>query len=173
MDPEKTPIAYSEEKSAMGHPSMGQAPAPPPYQDHPQAQPGLGSPQGYCYQQYVGGYGQQAPYVVGQQYQAHPGAVTIQPTVYVTASPLANPVNDYLCYSIFTMICCCMPLGIAALIYSLSARDANFSGNLAVAERSSRTARMLNHIGLGIGLGVIILSIVYIVVVAGVIASHN
>uniref|UniRef100_A0A665TMZ6 Uncharacterized protein n=1 Tax=Echeneis naucrates TaxID=173247 RepID=A0A665TMZ6_ECHNA len=35
-------------------------------------------------------------------------------------SPLAEPVNDYLCYSIFTMVCCCLPLGIAALIYSIS-----------------------------------------------------
>uniref|UniRef100_A0A3Q3W9T5 Uncharacterized protein n=1 Tax=Mola mola TaxID=94237 RepID=A0A3Q3W9T5_MOLML len=34
--------------------------------------------------------------------------------------PLVNPVNDYMCYSIFTMLCCCLPLGIAALIYSIS-----------------------------------------------------
>uniref|UniRef100_A0A3B3VU05 Uncharacterized protein n=1 Tax=Poecilia latipinna TaxID=48699 RepID=A0A3B3VU05_9TELE len=47
-------------------------------------------------------------------------AFKMQPTVYVTQGPLTNPVNDYMGYSIFTMLCCCLPLGIAALIYSIS-----------------------------------------------------
>uniref|UniRef100_A0A8C6KSZ4 Uncharacterized protein n=1 Tax=Nothobranchius furzeri TaxID=105023 RepID=A0A8C6KSZ4_NOTFU len=37
-----------------------------------------------------------------------------------TPWPLAIPVNDYLGFSIFTLLCCCLPLGIAALIYSIS-----------------------------------------------------
>lgn len=69
--------------------------------------------------QYGGAYGQQ-PYAAGQQYPGQPATVTVQPAVYVTQGPLANPVNDYLGYSIFTMLCCCLPLGIAALIYSIS-----------------------------------------------------
>lgn len=68
--------------------------------------------------QYGGAYGQ--PYAVGPQYPGQPATVTVQPAVYVTQGPLANPVNDYLGYSIFTMLCCCLPLGIAALIYSIS-----------------------------------------------------
>uniref|UniRef100_A0A8B9KRJ1 Uncharacterized protein n=1 Tax=Astyanax mexicanus TaxID=7994 RepID=A0A8B9KRJ1_ASTMX len=31
-----------------------------------------------------------------------------------------QPLPDYLGYSIFTMLCCCLPLGIAALIYSIN-----------------------------------------------------
>lgn len=69
--------------------------------------------------QYGGAYGQQA-YAMGQQYPAQPATVTVQPAVYVTQGPLANPVKDYFGYSIFTMLCCCLPLGIAALIYSIS-----------------------------------------------------
>ncbi|KAL0171402.1 hypothetical protein M9458_031713, partial [Cirrhinus mrigala] len=30
------------------------------------------------------------------------------------------PVTEYTWYSIFTMLCCCFPLGTAALVYSLS-----------------------------------------------------
>ncbi|KAL0171408.1 hypothetical protein M9458_031719, partial [Cirrhinus mrigala] len=45
--------------------------------------------------------------------------VTTQPTNEVFI-PLANPLPDYLCYSIFTMLCCCIPLGTAALVYSLT-----------------------------------------------------
>ncbi|XP_078109647.1 uncharacterized protein LOC144519966 [Sander vitreus] len=174
MDPSKSgapPAGWSDEKASMGH-----AP-PPPYQDNTypgNPQPGLAYPpqqQGYAPpSQYGGaGYGQQ-PYQ-GQQYpgQQYPGqqpTVTVQPTVYVTRAPLLNPVNDYLCYSIFTMLCCCFPLGIAALIYSISTRESNHIGDQLGAERSSRMARILNHVALALGFGILILSIVYIAVVS-------
>ncbi|KAK5862670.1 hypothetical protein PBY51_018040 [Eleginops maclovinus] len=131
----------------QGHPQPGQG-----YPPHPQ---GYGSPP-----QYGGAVGQQ-PYPMGQQ-----ATVTVQPTVYVTQVPLAYPINDYLCYSIFTMLCCCLPLGIAALIYSISTREANHVGNRQGAERSSRIARILNHVGLGIGIGLVVLYIVYAMVLA-------
>lgn len=179
MDPEKSasapPSGGVDAKS-----SMGQA-APPPYQDGaytgypqpgqgypPQAQPGYGAPM-----QYGGaGYGQQ-PYAMGQQYPGQqypgqPGPVTVQPTVYVTQGPLANPVNDYLCYSIFITLFCCLPLGIAGLVYSISTREANRRGDQLMAERASSTAKILNHVGLGLGIGVIIFAIVYVVVVLSV-----
>ncbi|XP_028325472.1 proline-rich transmembrane protein 1-like [Gouania willdenowi] len=172
MDPTKSvatappgPETWSNEKNPGGQS------APPPYQDNPypgQPQPGPGyPPQGYGYpQQYGAGAYLQQPHPGGvQPYPGGPqpygAAVTVQPTVYVTQGPLANPVNDYLGYSIFTMLCCCLPLGIAALVYSISAREANNMGNQAAAERSSRTARTLNHVALGIGIGFIILWIVY------------
>jgi len=59
------------------------------------------------------------PYPVGQPY-GPPGTVVVQPTVFVTRTALTQPASDYLGYSIFTMLCCCLPLGIAALIYSVS-----------------------------------------------------
>uniref|UniRef100_UPI0037E93DA3 proline rich transmembrane protein 1B isoform X2 n=1 Tax=Semicossyphus pulcher TaxID=241346 RepID=UPI0037E93DA3 len=167
MDPNKSasapPTDWSGEKS-----SMGQA-APPPYHDnpspwYPQSGPGYPPQQqgfGAPPQQFGGpGYGQQ-PYPGGQQ-----ATVIVQPTQYVVPVPLEHPVNDYLCYSIFTLMCCCLPLGVAALIYSISAREANSVGDRAKAERSSKTARTLNHVGLGIGLGFMVLYIVYIAVMA-------
>ncbi|XP_041649947.1 synapse differentiation-inducing gene protein 1-like isoform X2 [Cheilinus undulatus] len=165
MDPAKSatapPSDWSGEKSTMGQP------APPPYQDsphpyqqqlgYPPQQPGY-PPQGFgAPPQQYGGYGQPFP---GQQ------TVTVQPAQYVTQPQPEHPINDYLCYSIFNMLCCCLPLGVAALIYSISAREANHVGDWMAAERSSRTARTLNHIGLGIGIGVIVLCIIYGVVVA-------
>ncbi|XP_068999410.1 proline-rich transmembrane protein 1 [Embiotoca jacksoni] len=171
MDPNKSasapPLGWADQKS-----SAGQAP-PPPYQDNPcpgLPQPGLAYPpqqQGFGYppQYPAAGYEQQS-YSTGQQYPTHLGPITVQPTVYVTRGPLANPVNDYLGYSIFTMMCCCLPLGIAALIYSISAREANHVGDQMTAERSSRTARTLNHVALGLGIGGVILTIVYIAVVS-------
>ncbi|XP_077578024.1 proline-rich transmembrane protein 1-like [Stigmatopora nigra] len=174
MEPTAPQKEWTNEKS-----SMGQAP-PPAYQDNPQPgyplpgpvypQPVPGAyppyPQESLYPPPYGGaaYGQQQ-YTVGQQYPPQPGAVTVQPTVFMTRGPLENPVKDYLCYSICTLLCCCLPLGIAALIYSINTREANYSGDQLSAERCSRTARTLNHVSLGLGIGTYMIVIAYLVVV--------
>ncbi|XP_026083987.1 synapse differentiation-inducing gene protein 1-like [Carassius auratus] len=84
----------------------------------------------------------------------YPGqsGVTVQPPVFVTTAPLASLVPDYLGYSIFTFLFCCFPLGIAALVFSSSTRDAIYSGQQELAKRNSKMALMLNNINLGIGL---------------------
>lgn len=46
----------------------------------------------------------------------------------------------------------------------VQAREANHTGDQYSADRSSRMARTLNHVGLGLGIGFLILSIVYVVV---------
>ncbi|XP_061675120.1 proline-rich transmembrane protein 1-like isoform X2 [Syngnathoides biaculeatus] len=175
MDPSAPPKEWPDEKS-----SMAQAP-PPPYQDnqnlgYPQPGPGYPQPGPGFYSRaqesvYPPPYGGQQQYTAGQQYPPQAGMVTIQPTVLVTRAPLETPVNDYMCYSIFTMLCCCLPLGIAALIYSINAREANHSGDQLTAERSSRTARTLNHVALGLGIGGVVLVIVYVVVLVSIV-SH-
>ncbi|XP_056458223.1 synapse differentiation-inducing gene protein 1-like isoform X2 [Gadus chalcogrammus] len=191
MDPNKAASAPEAgwnpgEKNAQG------MSAPPPYQDHPQyanagypPQPGPGypaqypgysaAPQGYSAAPQGYGpppqnaYGQQPyPMSPGQQYPAQPGSVVVQPTVFVHRAPLTQPVNDYLGYSIFTMLCCCLPLGVAALIYSISTRDANMAGDQITAERKSNTARTLNHVALGIGLTFLVLYIIGVIVVLAI-----
>ncbi len=100
---------------------------PPPYYPNaeyqiPRVNP---NPSGYHNQPYGAPGGPQAPYAQ----QSYPGmsaypqvayvgqtAVTIQSTVSV--APIAMAAPDYLGYSIFTLLCCCFPLGIAAVIYS-------------------------------------------------------
>uniref|UniRef100_A0A8C1W260 Si:dkey-33i11.9 n=1 Tax=Cyprinus carpio TaxID=7962 RepID=A0A8C1W260_CYPCA len=112
-------------------------PGPPPYQDHlRQPPPGnFQSTSGYQAQQYgaSGPYGQ-GPYPGHAAVTVQPAVygpyaqgpysgqtvVAVQPAVFVTATPLANPAPDYMGYSIFTMLCCCFPLGIVALVYSCS-----------------------------------------------------
>ncbi|RXN20637.1 cytoplasmic aconitate hydratase [Labeo rohita] len=149
MDPSQSfnhpPEAYnSSEKTVMLQPV-----APPPaYQHNP-----AGYPPSFPSQSVP-----QGPYP-GQS------VVAVQPAVFVTAAPLANPVPDYLGYSIFTMLCCCLPLGIAALVFSCSTRDANYSGRRELAERNSKTARTLNHVGVGVGLISLVAFIIYYVMV--------
>ncbi|XP_017564174.2 synapse differentiation-inducing gene protein 1-like [Pygocentrus nattereri] len=137
---EKQPTSYSDNS-----PGYNPAPGYPNQTGYPHGQP----------------YG--APYQ-GQAQGPYPGqpAVTVQPTIYMAAAPLAQPLPDYLGYSIFTLLCCCLPLGVAALVFSMKTRDANTSGNRPVAERNSRTAFILNNTALGIG---IVFTIVYIVLI--------
>ncbi|XDV40811.1 hypothetical protein PO909_009813 [Leuciscus waleckii] len=147
MDPSNQPQSAwnSSEKSGMLQPT----PPPPEYHDNP-----AGYPPSFPSQPVPQGPYAQGPYP-GQS------VVAVQRTVFVTAAPQANPVPDYLCYSIFTMLCCCLPLGFAALVYSWSARDANISGQQALAEKNSKMARILNHVAVAIGLVVTVFVIVY------------
>ncbi|XP_077070816.1 synapse differentiation-inducing gene protein 1-like [Siphateles boraxobius] len=151
MDPSNQPQGAwnSSEKSGMLQPT----PPPPAYQDIP-----AGYPPSFPSQPVP-----QGPYAQGP----YPGQsmVSVQPAVLVTAAPLANPEPDYLCYSIFTMLCCCLPLGFAALVFSCSTRDANYSGQQALAKKNSKMARTLNHVGVAIGLVLTVSVIVYQVVV--------
>lgn len=111
MDP-----IYSNEKSEKSD-------NPPAYQANMGYPPAQGAaPQGVYPP--VQGYGA-TPY--GAQPYSGQAGVTVQPTVFVTPAIQVNPIPDYLGYSIFTMLCCCLPLGIAALIYSInvSSNDAH------------------------------------------------
>uniref|UniRef100_A0A674IHY9 Uncharacterized protein n=1 Tax=Terrapene triunguis TaxID=2587831 RepID=A0A674IHY9_9SAUR len=74
-------------------------------------------------------------------------------------------VPTYLALSIFNLLCCCLPLGIAALIFSLRVENAAGTGDMERASQASRTARMLNIIGIVVG--VIFLIIIIVVVVVG------
>ncbi|XP_026083395.1 synapse differentiation-inducing gene protein 1-like [Carassius auratus] len=136
MDPSQSfsqpPGAWdSSEKSAMLHPS-----APPPADQDSAGYPPSSGP-----------YSGEA-------------VVAVQPAVFEIATPLASSLPDYLGYSIFTMLCCCFPLGIAALIFSCSTRNANFSGQRELAEKNSKMTLILNHASLGVGLVFIVLLII-------------
>ncbi|XP_074837116.1 dispanin subfamily A member 2b-like [Carettochelys insculpta] len=134
-----TPYGASPPLSPAGgkfpHASYGAMPGVPPY------------PQG-SYPPYSGDPNQ--------------GPILYAPQQVVLVSPPAAHENDYLGYSIFTLLCCCLPLGIVALVYSIQTRDANRAGNVAQAQQSSRMARIFNHTALGLG---IVITIVWIAVV--------
>ncbi|KAI7806729.1 putative dispanin subfamily A member 2b-like [Triplophysa rosa] len=126
--------------------------------------PSKSSPPQYAPQQYAQG----GQLISQAQYSqvSYPGQVpvTVQPMVYVSPTPLARPMPDYMCYSIFTLLCCCLPLGIAALVNSVTTRTANMSGQHQLAEKSSRKARNYNHAALIIGIIILVLYLVYIFV---------
>ncbi|KAK7882558.1 hypothetical protein WMY93_028732 [Mugilogobius chulae] len=78
-------------------------------------------------------------------------------------------VPSYLGWSIFNTLCCCLPLGIAAIVCSCRAQNANAAGDQANAQDASRTAKILNVVGLVCG---IILLIIFIALKASGASGH-
>ncbi|KAJ1132440.1 hypothetical protein NDU88_010753 [Pleurodeles waltl] len=87
--------------------------------------------------------------------------VTTQPMMTVPGSQVYE--KDYMGFSIFTLLFCCLPLGIAALIYSCSTQSANERGDTVRAKENSRMARMLNNWALGIGIIFTIAWVAYVI----------
>ncbi|XP_033015090.1 synapse differentiation-inducing gene protein 1-like [Lacerta agilis] len=87
---------------------------------------------------------------------------TPQSIFIIPPQPTNEP--EHLNYSIFTMLCCFPPLGIAALIFSIKTRDANFAGNGTAARQHSRTSLFLSHLAVGMGLVLITLYIILTVI---------
>ncbi|KAI5608351.1 dispanin subfamily A member 2b-like, partial [Silurus asotus] len=66
----------------------------------------------------------------------------------------------YLAWSIFNTICCCLPLGIIAIVFSCRTDTANTIGDATRANAHSQTAKKLNIAALVIGILLIIIVIV-------------
>ncbi|KTF85946.1 hypothetical protein cypCar_00043600 [Cyprinus carpio] len=159
-----------DEQDHLEKSRMGQSVQPPYYPSAGYQIPRVNPiSSGYPNQPYGAPVGPQGPYVQ----QSYPGravypqaaydgqtGVTVQPAVFMAPVLMAAP--DYLGYSIFTMLCCCLPLGIAAIVYSCYTRDANLSGERELAMSNSRKAFILNNMALGIGLTITAVSLILI-----------
>ncbi|XP_042296666.1 transmembrane protein 91-like [Sceloporus undulatus] len=85
-----------------------------------------------------------------------------QQAIFITpVEPTKEP--DSLIYSIFTLICCFFPLGVAALIFSIKTQEANRNGNVTSAQKNSRLARLMAHTSLGIG---VLFWVLFIIILA-------
>ncbi|MEQ2159976.1 hypothetical protein GOODEAATRI_028779 [Goodea atripinnis] len=98
---------------------------------------------------------------MGQGRPVEPGIFTVQPAVQNQQE--GHNVNDYLCYSIFTMLFCCLPLGIVALVSSILVRDS--TGSREEAKRRSRRALILNNVAVAFGIVIYVTVITVLVIV--------
>ncbi|XP_044124289.1 trafficking regulator of GLUT4 1-like [Bufo gargarizans] len=69
--------------------------------------------------------------------------------------------KDYLCWSILNCLCCCWPIGIAAIIFSCKTRSDIDAHNHDSAARNSRTTFNLNVSALVIGIIIEVIFAVY------------
>lgn len=69
----------------------------------------------------------------------------------------AGPIPNYLVQSILVTLCCCLPLGIVAIVFAAQVNSKLAAGDIAGAMDASQKAKLFCWIGFGIGIVVTIL----------------
>ena len=84
-----------------------------------------------------------------------------------------QPPPNYLVWAILVTLFCCLPGGIASIIFATQVNNKFAAGDIAGAEAASKNAKMWAMISAGIGILVWIIALVYWIVVIGLVASQN
>lgn len=113
---------------------------------------------------YDPGYGQQ------QQANTVVVAATAQAPQTIVHSMTKPP--NYIALSLINLLCCCWPLGIVGLIYSLKVDSEFAAGRYEEARQASDSARNINYVGIGIGTFLII-GYIIVIIVANVAAASS
>ncbi|XP_065890293.1 cell death-inducing p53-target protein 1 homolog [Dysidea avara] len=152
---------YPPQPSGQPYPPQAYPPEQPyPTQQYAQQQP-------YPTQQYAQppAYGADPQAYPQQQSSSNVAVVAYrQPTVAHHAVVTGAKPPNYIALSLINLLCCCWPLGIVGLVYSLKVDSEFNAGRLSEAQRASETARTVNYIGIGLGTVLIILYVVIIIV---------
>ena len=70
-------------------------------------------------------------------------------------------IPNYLWQSIVVTLCCCLPLGIVSIIFAAQVNSKLAQGDIAGAREASQKAKMFALIGFGVGIVVIVLSMIF------------
>jgi hypothetical protein len=86
------------------------------------------------------------------------------PSSYGTVPPSSAAgaqIPNYLWQSIVVTLCCCLPLGIVSIIFAAQVNSKLAQGDIAGARDASQKAKMFALIGFGVGLVLIVLSMIF------------
>ena len=90
------------------------------------------------------------------------------------APPAGGPapsIPNYLVPAILVTVFCCLPGGIAAIVYAAQVNGKIAAGDIAGAQDSSKKAKMWSLISAGVGLAGVVLYVIFMVIVAA--AAHH
>ena len=93
-----------------------------------------------------------------------PGASPAPLPVQGVVLPPGATVPNYLVFAILATVFCCLPTGIAAIVYAAQVNGKLQVGDLAGAQAASKNAKLWCLISLGLGLGLILLYAVLMMV---------
>lgn len=96
------------------------------------------------------------------------GAVPVTPAPATIGAVPAEKIPNYLVQSILVTLCCCLPGGIAAIIFAAQVNSKQAAGDIAGALESSRKAKKWCWISFGVGLAInVIVAIIQIIAAMG------
>ncbi|XP_077994830.1 uncharacterized protein LOC144448453 [Glandiceps talaboti] len=119
----------------------------------------------------------------GQVYSQHPTTAppnypqhfTSNTTVIAPNTPsivrIQHVPDDSIGLAIFTTLCCFWPVGIFAILRARDVHKLAYQGDMVGSQAAARSARQLSFIALGIGIGLIVLSILIPVILATVVSA--
>jgi hypothetical protein len=82
-----------------------------------------------------------------------------RPASFGGTPPPTGQIPNYLIQSILVTLCCCLPLGVVAIIFAAQVNQKLAAGDYAGAQEASNKAKMFCWIGFGIGLALIAISL--------------
>jgi hypothetical protein len=88
-------------------------------------------------------------------------------------SGTASNIPNYLIAAILATVFCCLPVGVASIVFATQVNSKLESGDVAGAMEASRKAKMFMFIAVGAGLLVWVICIVLLVFVFGIGALAN
>ena len=91
----------------------------------------------------------------GRSLQVAVAPIPLQATGVVLPPP-GTVVPNYLVFAILATVFCCLPTGIAAIVYAAQVNGKLQAGNIAGAQADSRNAKMWCWISFGLGLAMIV-----------------
>jgi hypothetical protein len=94
-------------------------------------------------------------------------------TSFQPESRQANPPKNWLVESILVTIFCCLPFGIAGIVFAAQVNSKFAAGDYEGALKSSKDAGKWTKIGFFVGLGLIVLYCLFIFVFGGMAIWNN
>jgi hypothetical protein len=91
------------------------------------------------------------------------------PVTGVVMPPAGTAVSNYLVFAILATVFCCLPTGIAAIVYAAQVNGKLQAGDLIGAQAASKNAKMWCWISFGLGVATTVVSI--LLFMAGIIGS--
>jgi hypothetical protein len=83
------------------------------------------------------------------------------PNYGATPGPVPGAqIPNYLWQSIVVTLCCCLPLGVVGIIFAAQVNTKLAQGDIAGARDASQKAKMFTLIGFGVGIVVILISMI-------------
>ena len=104
---------------------------------------------------------------------SRPDGMSVCPNCGTVAPTFAAPpkIQNYLVPAILVTLCCCVPMGVVAIVYAAQVNSKLAAGDVAGAQESARLAKIWSWVGFG--LSVVAWGVYGVFMLVAAFASHH